>query len=142
MCQEHFKESFVQLKSGGLKVTSARLSLLDIFKHAKKPVSVRQISRQLKQPDVATLYRNIDALTDLGLIKKISLGKTEGYYELNAAKHHHHLICKVCGRIADVEGCKVSVADKNFASHHGFAKVTDHSLEFFGVCKLCAKKTP
>src|SRR5579872_7289409 len=101
-CRQHEQESKVQLKSGGLKITPARLNLLDIFKHAKKPISVKEISKDLKQADVVTLYRNIDSLKNLGVIKKISLGKTEGYYELSSAKHHHHLICKVCGRIADV----------------------------------------
>jgi len=140
-CKQHVDESTSQLKAGGLKITAARLSLLDLFKHAKKPLSVKEIAVKLKTSDVdpVTLYRNVESLENLGIIRQLRLQDRQAHYEI-ADNHHHHLVCKICGKIVDVEGCKISVADKNFLKKNGFAKMTGHSLEFFGICNTCAKK--
>lgn len=136
------EESKQQLKSSGLKVTQARLKLLDIFKRAKKPLSIKQIAEQLGdiEADMVTLYRNVESLENLGLIKQIRLTDRQSYYELITKNHHHHLICKVCGKIADVNECDVTMQGPKLLKTHGFAKVTDHSLEFFGICDKCVNK--
>jgi Fe2+ or Zn2+ uptake regulation protein len=136
LCIEHTTESKYQLKTGGLKVTSARLDLLDALKHAKKPLSVKELAKKLGGVDLVTLYRNIEALENLGAVKKINLNSREAYYELAGGKHHHHIICTNCGKLADVEVNEMNL-NKNFLKKHGFAKVTGHSLEFFGLCKAC-----
>ena len=140
-CKEHTAESKIQLKACGLKITSARLSLLDIFQHSTKPLSVREIASQLKNSDVdpVTLYRNVESLEQLGIIRQLRLQDRQAHYEM-ADDHHHHLVCKICGKIKDVEGCKITVADKNFLKKNDFAKMTGHSLEFFGICNSCNEK--
>ena len=136
-CIKHSTESSAQLKAGGLKITPARLSLLDILKHAKKPLSIKEISKILGGPDLVTLYRNIESLMDLKLVNQINLKDWQAYFELNDSKqHHHHIICTNCGKMEDVEIKEVKL-DKTFLKKHGFAKVTDHSLEFFGLCSKC-----
>jgi Fur family ferric uptake transcriptional regulator len=138
-CRQHTTQSKRQLKTGGLKITAARLSLLDILKHAKKPLSIKEIAKSLGGPDLATLYRNIESLMDLRLVKRISLKDRQSYYELaDDGRHHHHLVCTNCGRLADVKIPEINLS-KSFLKNHGFAKVTDHSLEFFGLCAKCAK---
>ncbi len=141
-CKQHVRESKAQLKNNGLKITTARLGLLDILKHAKKPLSIKEITKQLGDGgvDPVTLYRNVESLEKLGLLKKVRLNDRQAYYELAATEHHHHLICKQCGKIADIADCKVSISNKDLLKKTGFAKVTDHSLEFFGICKECSKK--
>jgi Fur family ferric uptake transcriptional regulator len=139
---ETIEETKRQLKNNGLKVTQARLKLLDIFKRAKKPLSIKQIAEQLgdTEADIVTLYRNVESLENLGLIKQIRLTDRQSYYELITENHHHHLICKICGKIADVKECDVTMQGPKLLKTHGFAKVTEHSLEFFGVCSSCDKK--
>src|SRR6185295_9472199 len=114
-CIQHANESKTQLKAGGLKVTPARLSLLDLFKHAEKPLSVKEIAAQLQNSDIdpVTLYRNVESLEQLGIIRQLRLQDRQAHYEI-ADDHHHHLICKICGKIVDVEGCKITINDKNF----------------------------
>ena len=142
VCPQHNAESKQQLKTGGLKITPARLALLDILKHAKKPSSIKEIAKQMgqKNVDLVTLYRNMESLEKLGVIKKINLNKPEAYYELvDESRHHHHLVCTNCGKLADVKVNEINL-NKNFLIKHGFAKVTNHSLEFFGFCLACDKK--
>jgi Fur family ferric uptake transcriptional regulator len=138
-CQKHLGESKDQLKSGGLKITSARLVLLDIFKHAKKPLSVKDLLKSFGGVDVdtVTLYRNVESLENLGLLKKIFINNKESFFELTSAEHHHHLICKICGRIEDIAGCKIQIKEKDLLKSSSFGKIVDHSLEFFGICNSC-----
>jgi Fur family ferric uptake transcriptional regulator len=140
VCAQHLTESKQQLKTGGLKVTSARLDLLDILKHAKKPLSIKEIAKHMGQNnvDLVTLYRNIQSLQKLGAVKQINLKDKQAYYELADGAHHHHIICTSCGRIADIKISEMPL-NKTFLKNHGFAEVTDHSLEFFGICNKCKK---
>lgn len=132
-----------KLKIHKLKSTSARLALLDIFEHNKKPLSVKELAEKLGSTgvDTVTVYRNVESLEKAGLLKKIFIDNKQSYYELASQNHHHHLICKVCGKISDITGCSVTVSGKNLLKTHGFAKITGHSLEFFGICGKCFKKT-
>lgn len=139
-CPQHTAESKQQLKTGRLKITSARLALLDILKHTKKPLSIKEIAKKIgqKNADLVTLYRNMESLEKLGMVKEINLNKGQAYYELLEGTHHHHLICTNCGKLADIKIKEISL-NKTFLKKHGFAKITDHSMEFFGLCEKCSK---
>ncbi len=93
-CEEHYEQSAAILKKGKLKSTGARLKLMDILKHAKKPLSVSDIFVLLKdkKADKVTLYRNVEALAELGVLKQIRLKDRQAYYELVEKNHHHHII--------------------------------------------------
>lgn len=138
-CNQHTEESKVQLRTGGLKVTAARLDLLDILKHVKKPLSIKDMARHLGEVDLVTLYRNVESLENLGIVKQIALKDRQSYYELTAGEHHHHLVCTNCGRLEDIKIDEITL-NKTFLKNHGFNKVTDHSLEFFGICNKCARR--
>ncbi len=141
-CEQHNQQSSAILKQSKLKSTGARLKLLDIFKHAKKPLSVNDIFSLLRdeKADKVTLYRNVESLAKIGVLEQIRLKDRQAYYELIEKEHHHHIICSHCGKIKDISKCAVSIINKNFIRSVGFSKLTEHSLEFFGVCSACAKK--
>jgi Fur family ferric uptake transcriptional regulator len=138
ICVQHTNESKKQLKTGGLKITSTRLQLLDIFKHAKKPLSIKELAKSIgAKADEVTLYRNIESFENLGLLKQIRFQDRQAYYELSG-DHHHHIVCQRCGKIADVKNCRVNLPKASVAAA-GFKKLKGHSLEFFGLCNSCAK---
>jgi Fur family ferric uptake transcriptional regulator len=139
-CQEHKADIKNTLRQNKLKATPARLGLLDIFEHAKKPLSVNDLEKKLGgHVDKVTLYRNTEALGSLGLLKRIRLNDRQEYYELASQEHHHHLICEKCGKVADIEGCKIVANNKSLLKKSGFAEISSHSLEFFGICNNCKK---
>jgi Fe2+ or Zn2+ uptake regulation protein len=108
-CIQHNQESSDLLKQSKLKSTPARLQLLDIFKHATKPISVSELFLMLKNAkiDKVTLYRNVESLAEIGVLRRIRLQDRQAYYERVEQKHHHHIICSQCGKIKDIANCDV-----------------------------------
>lgn len=138
-CKEHAPAIAARLRGNKMKATQSRLELLDVFTHAKKPLSVAELSEKLPGSDKATVYRNVESLEQTGVLQQIRFKDGPAYYEMQSA-HHHHVICMRCGKIADVTHCKVSVSPGELLKDTGFAEVKDHSLEFYGYCGTCAKK--
>lgn len=140
-CIEHSTQSKAELQEGNLKATSGRLELLDIFRHTQKPISVNGLFTILKKTgvDKVTLYRNVESLVKIGIVRQVRLKDRQAYYEMANHGHHHHVVCTVCGKIKDMSGCGINIVNKRFLKISGFSKITEHSLEFFGVCSSCAK---
>ena len=134
-------ENKQMLKEKGLKITQARLAILDVFQSAKEPLSIKEIAQKMGGEDVdqATLYRNIESLKDLGLVNQVRFEDREMFYELSTSKHHHHLVCEKCGKVCDIENCEVMEIPKTVIKNSGFGKINRHSLEFFGFCNKCLK---
>jgi Fe2+ or Zn2+ uptake regulation protein len=130
------------LRQSGHKVTERRLSLLQVLAKADKPLAITDIIIELKSAmNQATIYRAVEALADVGILRRVDMQHAHTHYELAlGGKHHHHLICKNCGKVEDVERCDVLAIEKNVLKKSKFfAQISDHSLEFFGFCTKCAK---
>ena len=125
-----------------LKITRQRLLVLHFLMRAKNPTSAKMIVNYAKHHhvDQATVYRILERFKDSNMINQIDLKEDFAYFELKDDKNdHHHLVCVACKKVEDFTGCNyetlMSKLDKN---SHGFAKITGHSFELFGVCKTCA----
>lgn len=89
--------------------------------------------------DRATIYRAITSLKQQGVIKQIDLRHNHAHYELAGMKDHHHIICLRCGKIEDVDKCGVQdMQVRVFNQSKHFAKIQEHALEFYGICKACS----
>ncbi len=129
------------LRTAGLKATPERLAVLAVLHTAKKPLSVKDIKDTL-QPhaaDQATIYRTIQSLLKSNIVRPVNFEHDHNHYELVSDTHHHHLICERCGKAVDVSQCDTSALEKQVQAISGFATINHHALEFFGVCKSCAK---
>lgn len=88
-------------------------------------------------PDTVTTYRNLAAFLDAGLVARTNLGHDHAHYELKAGREpHDHAVCVRCGLIQDVMP-KAGPARQRIP---GFAKITDCSVEYSGVCFACARR--
>mgnify|MGYP003559938146 FL=1 len=128
------------LKEEGLKVTRARLQVLDILSKEKYPIDMENIFHKIKKKGVnlATLYRIMFLFEEKSLVQKVDLKKGMAFFELKQ-KHHHHIICKQCDKIEDFENKEIEKILKNISRNSlKFKKITDHSLELFGLCKVCS----
>jgi len=137
------KDDFRQiLRKSGHKATPSRLAILEAFRKVKEPLSAQGIIALLPHDiDQATIYRTLKSLKGKGIVKQIDLRHNHAHYELADAAYHHHLICLSCGKIENVEHRNVEIMERTIlrdAKH--FAEIKQHTLEFYGICKACAKR--
>ena len=138
------KERFAALlRKSGHKATPGRLSLLLLLAKADRPLAIHDIIDESKKGlNQATIYRALESLLEAGIVRRVDMQHAHAHYELaEGAKHHHHLICKHCGRVEDVEDCDVGTIEKMVLKRSkAFASIHTHALEFFGLCIKCEKR--
>ena len=89
---------------------------------------------------LSTVYRHLQSFTEQGLADVIHTADGETTYRFcgpSAENHHHHLVCRSCGRAEELEGRSVERWAGQMASKHGYVEV-DHTVEVFGLCPDCA----
>jgi Fe2+ or Zn2+ uptake regulation protein len=106
--------------------------IVKLLERNKKPTTVVEILQKIPA-NKTTIYRELASFVKDGLINEIEFGDGKKRYEI-VTDHHHHLICKYCGNVEDIEiNEKIlfnSLEETNF-------KVENHSIEFFGKCINC-----
>jgi Fur family transcriptional regulator, ferric uptake regulator len=90
---------------------------------------------------LTTVYRALQALSEAGEIDVLRTDDGESVYRAcRTGGHHHHLVCRVCGRTVEVAGPPVERWAEAVGAEHGFVDVT-HTVEVFGTCADCAQPT-
>ena len=129
------------LREKGFKATIGRVALMQCMGKNREPLSIDEIAKKIsKILDEANIYRSLEAFVKAGLVRKIDFQKSHSYYELSIARpHHHHIVCTKCGLIEDVTGCNQFIQNNTLNKSKKFKTIDDHSLEFFGICRSCAR---
>ncbi|NLO40117.1 MAG: transcriptional repressor [Ruminiclostridium sp.] len=133
------------LREKGYKITKQRKAVLDIvMEHDGEHLSSQEIYELVKQrcPDVgvATVYRTLPVLEELGYVYAVDLEDGCTRYELQKKEQihrHHHLLCESCGKVTEVEDDLLDEIEDKVFSKYGFT-IKDHKVKFYGVCKDCA----
>jgi Fur family ferric uptake transcriptional regulator len=86
---------------------------------------------------LTTVYRTLQALADAGEVDVLRHTDGEAVYRRCSTGHHHHLVCRRCGRAVEVEGPAVERWADTVATEHGFTDV-EHTVEVFGTCDRCS----
>src|SRR5579884_4331368 len=82
---------------------------------------------------LTTVYRTLQSLADAGEVDVLRTAEGEAVYRRCSSGHHHHLVCRACGRTVEVEGPAVERWAESVAAEHGYVDVA-HTLEIFGTC--------
>lgn len=112
----------------------AALGELDNFRGAQEIHEV--VRTRGDSVGLSTVYRTLQGLAEAGEVDVLRTDDGETLYRLCSRGHHHHLVCRVCGRTVEVEGAAVERWAESVAGQHGFHDVS-HTLEVFGTCKAC-----
>ncbi len=129
------------LRASGCRATRCRVAILRSLAADPAPRSVpRLVAGVAGVADKVTVYRTLRTLEAAGVVRAVDLRHAHAHYELVAGRqHHHHIVCRSCGAIEEVAlGDERVIEAQALARAERFAFVTDHALEFFGVCKRCA----
>jgi len=86
----------------------------------------------------ATVFRAVETLVRMGVLNRIDFADGSHSYRACGDQHHHHLICKKCHRVVDVEVCIPERQLIEIGEENDF-DIEDHSLAFFGICADCRK---
>ena len=130
-----------RLRRRSRKITGPRQAILGLLRRQAHPLSIKEISEALPQHpcDLATIYRSIHLLEEMGMVKKFDFGDGTARFELleeGDDGHHHHLVCTRCTEIVELDECSMRELEERIAARNGFKGVT-HKLEFFGICPEC-----
>lgn len=125
-----------------LRTTKQRTAILGALESAQDFITAQQLHDLLRADGesvgLATVYRNMQPLVDAGLVDVIITDSGEAIYrQCTTGSHHHHLVCRTCGKTIEflppeLEGWANKVAEEN-----GFTEI-EHTLEIFGLCPDCS----
>ena len=139
------------LKEKGLKITPLRRAILDVFQQRRSTLTAEQIwqavRRRIRNAGLQSIYRNMAGFMKAGIMEEIFLEKRKAAFALcnGFSEHHHHAVCRRCGRSEEVEACGFdSVARtikhslRRLKKKMGF-RVERHFLQLEGLCRACQK---
>ena len=133
-----------KLSEHGYKMTPQRKEILQIFIEHKGHMSAEDVYKILREQEseigLATVYRALDLLSELGILVHIDFGDGCARYELNTSDptvhHHHHLICLKCKKVIEFEEDLLDDLEANIAKKSDF-QIVNHEVKFFGYCSEC-----
>ena len=129
------------LRTHNLPVTEQRLAVADLILGAEEHLSAEDVETRLVARGVsvgtATVYRTLDVLVRSGLVVERDFG--EGFRRFESARgmpHHEHLVCTVCGGVAEFRDERLERMTTLVAETHGYVRQR-HRLVIYGVCAKC-----
>ncbi|MFF5985108.1 Fur family transcriptional regulator [Streptomyces olindensis] len=129
-----------ELRGAGLRVTAARVALLETVRdgdHLGAEAIASEVRGRVGHISVQAVYEGLHALTAAGLIRRLEPPGSPALYEGRVGDNHHHLVCRSCGAVADVD-CAVGHAPCLTASDdRGFA-VDEAEVIYWGLCPECS----
>jgi Fur family ferric uptake transcriptional regulator len=127
------------LRGAALRVTRPRLAVLAAVQarpHADTDSIIRAVRQDLGDASHQAVYDVLRALTAAGLVRRIEPAGSVARYELRVGDNHHHVVCRACGTIADVD-CAVNETPCLDASDPQGFTIDEAEVTYWGLCPAC-----
>jgi Fe2+ or Zn2+ uptake regulation protein len=128
------------LRASGYRVTPQRLAihqtLRELDHHASADDVLEAVSGRLPNVSLPTIYAGLDALEEAGLVRRVAAGRGAALYDARAVDHHH-MVCRRCGAVEDLDASVELERVMGAASKRGFAP-DDAEVVVHGLCARCA----
>ena len=132
------------LDAAGYRLTAPRRAVADLIVDHDGHFTASDLAAAARDRRLgvsrATLFRALDLMVELGVVERLDLPSGEHAYVPCAPAHHHHVVCRRCGRTAEVEDAGLNDAVREIARTSGF-RIDAHRLELFGLCRHCQALT-
>jgi Fe2+ or Zn2+ uptake regulation protein len=129
-----------ELRGAGLRVTAVRVALLETVRggdHLGVEAIAAGVRGRVGHVSLQAVYDALRALTAAGLVRRIEPAGSAARYEGRVGDNHHHVVCRSCGAVADVD-CAVGAAPCLTASDdHGFS-IGEAEVVYWGMCPTCS----
>src|SRR5690348_16131604 len=131
------------LRGTALRVTRPRLAVLAaVHRHPHADTdAIGQAAREYGDVSHQAVYDVLRTLTDVGLVRRIQPAGSVARYEARVGDNHHHLVCRSCGAIVDVD-CAVGSAPCLTASDDAGYRIDEAEVVYWGRCPACAANRP
>ncbi|MFE2278199.1 Fur family transcriptional regulator [Streptomyces sp. NPDC059454] len=129
-----------ELRGAGLRATAARVALLDTVRqggHLGVEAIASEVRRRTGHVSLQAVYEALNALTEAGLVRRIAPAGGPARYGGRVGDNHHHLVCRSCGVVADVD-CAVGEAPCLTASDAQGFVIDEAEVVFWGLCPDCS----
>jgi Fur family ferric uptake transcriptional regulator len=128
------------------RTTRQRTAIGEFLAHAGDFRTAQQIHEQLRMGGdpvgLATVYRTLQSMAEGGEVDTVRTADGESAYRrCTTSDHHHHLVCRSCGRTEEIMAKAVEAWAATIAAQHGFTDVT-HDVELYGLCASCGATSP
>jgi Fur family ferric uptake transcriptional regulator len=145
---EEIEKLKINLKEKGYKLTPQRRAIVDMIirnegNHLTTEELYDLVKKECPEIGLATVYRTVQLLEELGFICKLDLNDGCSRYELvheDENHQHHHLVCTNCGNVIEVQDDLLEVLESEIEGKYNF-RITNHSVKFFGLCNECTKNS-
>ena len=134
----------LRLEAKGRRFTSNHRQVIDILADAGQPLTILQILPRTPDLPQSSVYRTLTVLEEAEAVSRLAVGSNHAHFELSEhlGRHHHHLVCRSCGSVIDVDlgtDVEATIDDglRQVARQHGF-NVEDHRVDVIGYCADCA----
>ncbi|MBI3301463.1 MAG: transcriptional repressor [Deltaproteobacteria bacterium] len=129
------------MKEQGLKATSQREDIAQVFFATNRHISVEELYSEVRRVNsrvgYATVYRTMKLLKECGLAAERHFADGQARFEnVEAERHHDHIICERCGRIVEFVHPQIEQLYEKVAQRFGFVATT-HKMEIYGICQEC-----
>ncbi|OBG84563.1 transcriptional repressor [Mycobacterium sp. NS-7484] len=128
------------LRSADMRVTRPRVSVLHaVFAHphADTDTIIRAVREELPEVSHQAVYDSLHALTAAQLVRRIQPSGSVARYESRIGDNHHHVVCRSCGAIADVDCAAGSAPCLTASTDHGF-EIDEAEVIYWGLCPECS----
>ncbi len=132
-----------QLRTAALRVTRPRLAVLEAVHthpHADTESLIAAVRRALPDVSHQAVYDSLHALTDARLVRSINPAGSLARYETRTDDNHHHVVCRSCGQIEDVDCAVGHVPCLTASDSHGFV-IDEAEVIYWGICPDCSVRT-
>ncbi|MDE3095224.1 MAG: transcriptional repressor [Chloroflexota bacterium] len=136
-------ETIELLRETGHKMTPQRMMILTSLRHAPGHLTAAAIFERVKAAypyvDISTVYRTLAVLKDMHLIAETDMGVGDATFEWVGAERHHHLICRTCNSVTQLDHRYLVEVGSRIAQDLGFRADLDH-FAIFGLCAACQRE--
>lgn len=128
------------LRQASLRVTKPRLAVVaavDRLPHADTEAVIAAVREELPDVSHQAVYDSLHTLSDLGILRTIKPAGSVARYETRVGDNHHHLVCRSCGAVVDVDCAVGETLCLTPSDTHGF-RVDEAEVVYWGLCPQCA----
>lgn len=132
-------DALQMLREASLRVTRPRIAVLEAvhrLPHADTDSVLTAVRQELPEVSHQTVYDSLRTLTTAGLVRKIQPAGSVARYETRVGDNHHHVVCRSCGVVADVDCAVGETVCLAPSDDHGF-RIDEAEVVYWGLCPGC-----